>query len=92
MQLVRDALDAVRGLDPKSKAQAECRLWMAIVAAGCARDVGAGNARVDSGGLVLEVMRGMGKGGDMGWEMGEEILKRFFWYEHFRENWKMCWV
>jgi hypothetical protein len=81
---------------------------MAVVAVGCARDVGAGNARMESGGLLGEVAREMARKGDtligrenrrkqqqqygrMRWVEVETIMKKFFWYEHFKANWKICW-
>lgn len=111
VQLVQDAMDAVRLFAPRSRAESECRLWMAVISSGCARDAGAGNARIGTGGLLREVAGSMRdemmSGGrhrgkvasrkehqdwkTMPWATVEVIMKRFFWYEHFAANWRMCW-
>jgi hypothetical protein len=55
VQLVQDAISAVRQLDPTSQAQRECRLWMAVVVSGCARDPGPGNSRIVTKGLLRDL-------------------------------------
>jgi hypothetical protein len=96
VRLIQDAVEAVRGFEPGSRAQRELRVWMGVVVSGCARDAGAGNTRVESGGLmgiVEKETREAGKSGEqkMSWAVAEGIMKRFFWYEHFAASWKICW-
>ena len=55
VQLVQDAVSAIRQLDPTSQSQRECRLWMAVVVSGCARDTGSGNSRIETKGLLRDL-------------------------------------
>lgn len=58
-KLVRDTFQAIRLFEPDSRAQRDCRVWMAVIASGCARDAGAGNARIKTHGLLAEVAMSM---------------------------------
>ena len=62
---------------------------------------GRGNARIETGGLLGEVLGGGGSGSGrrrqdddeapLDWVAVEGIMKRFFWYEHFAPLWRECW-
>ena len=59
-QLIRDVIASIRQFYPRTTAQKDCKLWMALIVAGCARDPGPGNGRIESGGIL----------GDVAWELG----------------------
>jgi hypothetical protein len=54
-RLLHDAVFAIRCFDPITETQQECRLWMAVVVTGCARDAGAGNARIETHGMLRDL-------------------------------------
>lgn len=98
-RLVQDAINSIQDLNPTSKAQRECRLWMAVVASGCARDGGSGNPRIETSGLLRDVASSTTRKNwqeqspkqAMRWDAVETIMKKFFWYEHFAPTWRRCW-
>ena len=87
VQLVRDAIASIRQFHPRTTAQKDCKVWMAIIAAGCARDAGPGNGRIESGGLLGNVARELGLEGS-----SRTITGRQKQYQQQQEDKPMSWT